>query len=177
MIKAFKIKAEDLENNNMLKKSLLASTLIAVSSVSFAEAPGGPDCGWGNMMFEGDSGKVAHFGAWTFNNSSGNKWIGMLLGTNGCTTDGTITYGGKSLAVLNGVMDEIVEDTARGEGEALNAVAITLGVAKEDREDFNFLMNENFDSIFPHAEITAEEMLSTMQNLMKEDDTLKQYVS
>lgn len=38
-------------------KRILLGTLIAAASLNaFAEAPGGPNCGWGNMLFEGQKG-------------------------------------------------------------------------------------------------------------------------
>ncbi|RLA46625.1 MAG: hypothetical protein DRR06_04650, partial [Gammaproteobacteria bacterium] len=70
--------------------------LAALPSLAFAEAPGGPDCGWGNMLFKGESGLGSHMIASTTNGTSGNATFGMTSGTNGCSANGTLTYGGTS---------------------------------------------------------------------------------
>jgi len=89
----------------MMKKAICSAVLLAASSSAFAEAPGGPGCGWGNMLFEGESGPV-HFLATTTNGTSGNKTFGMTSGTNGCSIDGALTSGGESM--LGSIMDRVL---------------------------------------------------------------------
>lgn len=150
---------------------------LALSGLSFAEAPGGPDCGWGNLMFEGDHGKGAHIGASIFNGSSGNQWIGILLGTNGCSAEGTITYGGKSLFALNGFMDEVAIDIAKGEGEALDALSVVMGIQQNDRLAFGQLLQNNFNEIFPSEDIQSDAVIASIQKVMKADAHFSQYLS
>jgi len=156
-----------------MKKLLTGAILLAASSSAFAVAPGGPDCGWGNMLFEGDSGPV-HFLATTTNGTSGNKTFGMTSGTNGCSMNGTLTYGGKSM--LGSIMDEFSQDVAMGQGEALNAVAVMMGVAKEDRDTFAKVTHDNFATLFPSESVTAEEVLAALEGIMKADSKLAKYV-
>jgi len=157
-----------------MKKLLAGAILLSASSSAFAVAPGGSGCGWGNMLFAGDSGPV-HFLATTTNGTSGNKTFGMTSGTNGCSMSGALTYGGKSM--LGSIMDEFSQDVAMGEGEALNAVAVMMGVAKEDRDTFAKVTHENFATIFSSEKVTAEEVLSSLEEVMKADATLSKYVS
>lgn len=160
----------------LISSASLAGAL-ALSNAVHAEAPGGPDCGWGNLMFEGDSGPIAHIGASIFNGSSGNAWIGILLGTNGCSSEGTITYGGKSLFALNGFMDEVAVNIAQGEGEALDALSVVMGVKQEDRPAFNELLHKNFSRIFPNENVKSEDVLASIEQVMREDKHFKQYLS
>ena len=44
----------------IMKKILISAVLLTASSSAMAAAPGGPNCGWGNMLFEGQSGLGAH---------------------------------------------------------------------------------------------------------------------
>ena len=157
-----------------MKKLLAGAILLTASSSAFAEAPGGPGCGWGNMLFAGDSGPV-HLVATSINGTSGNKTFGMTSGTNGCSMNGKLTYGGKSM--LGSIMDEFSQDVAMGQGEALNAVAVMMGVAKEDRATFAKVTHENFATIFSNEKVTAEEVLSSLEEVMKADATLSKYVS
>lgn len=159
-----------------MKRLLLSTALMAgLSSAALAEAPGGPGCGWGNMLFKGQSGLPAHLVASVTNGTSGNASFGMTSGTNGCSTSGTLSYSGTPMITV--MLDELSEDVARGDGEALAAVAISFGVEAEDRASFKQLMHKNFNNIFSANDVTAEEVLASMHILMKQDATLAKYVS
>jgi len=158
-----------------MKKLIAGSILLVSSSAVLAVAPGGPDCGWGNMLFEGQSGLGPHWIATTTNGTSGNKTFGMTSGTNGCSTGGTLTYGGSSL--VSNMMDEFSEDVARGHGDALNAVAASMGVEKTDRELFAKVAHNNFNTIFPNENVTAEEVTASLNALMKADPRLAKYAA
>lgn len=158
-----------------MKKVIAGFVLLGASSVAMAEAPGGPGCGWGNMLFEGQSGLGAHIIATITNGTSGNQTFGMTTGTNGCNTSGTLTYDGQSM--ISSIMGEFTEDVARGEGDALNAVAVIYGVEQQDRAAFAQVMHENFAVIFPSENVTAEEMMASIEGVMKADARLARYVA
>ncbi|MEH6542524.1 MAG: DUF3015 family protein [Porticoccaceae bacterium] len=155
------------------KKIIGIIALSTLPSLAFAGAAGGPNCGWGNMLFEGQSGTATHVLAITTNGTTGNNTFGITSGTNGCTSNGTLSYSGTSLAAL--MMDEFSEDIARGHGEALNAVALGMGIAPEDRAAFAELTHNNFSTLFPHENITAHEVMASINALMKEDSQLAKY--
>jgi len=159
-----------------MKKTIAGVLLIGFSSTAFAVAPGGPGCGWGNALLEGKSGLAMHMLAGTTNGSYGNATFGMTSGTNGCSVDGALTYGGNSLVWFDGVLDEYSTDVALGHGEALGAVAVMIGVQPADRPLFNDVMHQNFDVLFPDTETTAQEVLDNMLVVMANDETLKKYV-
>ncbi|MGP3789931.1 DUF3015 domain-containing protein [Pseudomonas sp. B392_1p] len=157
-------------------KRILLGTLIAAASLNaFAEAPGGPNCGWGNMLFEGQSGLPSHVVASITNGTSGNATFGMTSGTNGCSADGTLTYGGKPMLVLGSIMNELSEDMAKGEGEALTTFAVVLGVQPEDRAHFSAVTHSHFEQIFTSADVTAEQVHAATLAVLKKDARLAQY--
>ncbi len=158
-----------------MKKTLTAAILLVASSSVMAEAPGGPDCGWGNLLFDGQSGIGPHFAASITNGTSGNATFGMTSGTNGCSVNGTLSYGGQSM--ISSVMDEFSEDVARGHGEALDAVAVVIGIEKSDRDVFAKLTHENFNTIFPGENVTAKDVMTSLNSLMKADSRLAKYAS
>jgi hypothetical protein len=158
-----------------MKRVIAGIVILGASSVAMAESPGGPGCGWGNMLFDGQSGMGPHFLATTTNGTSGNKTFGMTTGTNGCETSGTLTYGGKSM--ISSIMGEFTEDVARGEGDALNAVAVIYGVEQQDRATFAQVMHENFAVIFPSEDVTADDMMASIEEIMKADSRLAKYVA
>lgn len=157
-----------------MKKLLIASAML-VSTSALAGAPGSDTCGWGNMLFKGQSGTPSHVLAATTNTSTGNNTFGMTFGTNGCSTNGTLTYGGKEMIDVSMIMDEFSEDVARGNGEALTAVAVSLGVPEQDRAHFESTLHNNFDTLFPSENATTKHVVSAMFSLMKNDEVLVKY--
>lgn len=158
-----------------MKRVLFASLLAVTSASAFAEAPGGPNCGWGNMLFKGHSGMPSHFVASTTNGTSGNATFGMTSGTNGCSTSGVLTYGGKPMLVLSGIMDELSEDMAKGEGEALTTYAVVLGVAPEDRAHFAAVTRAHFSEIFSAADVNEQQVHEATLAVLKADARLAKY--
>lgn len=154
-------------------KKIAAGLLLLSSSSAFAVAPGGGGCGWGNALFEGQSGPAPHVLAVTTNGTSGNNTFGMTTGTNGCDVSGKIGYSGKSM--LAAVMDEFSEDAAKGEGEALTAVSVAMGIQPEDRAKFAQLTHDKFNTIFPNQNVTAEQVYNSLQQVMKSDSQLSKY--
>ena len=158
-----------------MKKTLLAVALVGVSFGAQANAPGGSGCGWGNMVFEGQSGMPVHLVATIVNGTSGNKTFGMTSGTNGCDTSGALGYHGENMLAQQGVLEEVAQDMALGDGEALTALSVSMGIAPEDRNRFKQTMHENFNTIFSNEEVTAEDVMSNIRNVMERDATLASY--
>ena len=158
-----------------MKKIIAGLILASASSVANAGAAGGDGgCGWGQALFEGQTGAAPHVLAGITNVTTGNNTFGMTTGTNGCSTTGTLSYGGKN--VVSSIMNEFSEDVARGEGEALNTVAVVYGVDTQDRDTFAKVMHENFATIFPSEDVTAEEMMASIEAVMRADADLSKYV-
>lgn len=158
-----------------MKRILTFLALLGLSTTAFSAAPGGPNCGWGNMLFEGKSGVGFHFLASVFNGSSGNKTFGMSSGTNGCSTGGKLTYGGKEMLSMNGAIDEVAEDSAIGHGEALDALSASIGIKPEDQPQFNQMMHDNFDDIFTSEDITAGQVMDHIEAHMQQHKNLARY--
>ena len=159
-----------------MKKIITGLVLFSAATVANAGAAGGDGgCGWGNALFKGSTGTATHVVAGITNAISGNNTFGMTTGTNGCTTTGTLGYGGQS--VVSSIMDEFSEDVARGEGDALDTVSVVYGVDAQDRDTFAKVMHENFSTLFPSEDVTAEEMMASIEEIMRADATLSKYVA
>lgn len=158
-----------------MKKLIAAAALASVSVSAFAVSPGGPNCGWGNMLFNGKSGLGYHSLASVTNASSGNQSFGMTSGTNGCSTSGKLTYGGKEMLSMNGAIDNVAEDSAVGHGEALTALSASMGIESQDRAQFEQMMHDHFDAIFTSEDINAEQVMNNIDAAMKKDKTLAKY--
>ena len=159
-----------------MKKIITGLVLLSASTIVNAGAAGGDGgCGWGNALFKGQSGMASHVLAGITNVTTGNNTFGMTTGTNGCSVTGTLGYGGQS--VVSSIMDEFSEDVARGEGDAMDTVAVVYGVDAQDRDTFAKVMHENFTTLFPSEDVTAEEMMASIEEVMKDDATLSKYVA
>lgn len=149
--------------------------LMTASSAAMAVAAGGPNCGWGNLLFKGSKGIPSHVVAVTTNGTSGNNTFGITSGTNGCDASGSLTYGGRDMVQVSAIMDEFSEDVARGHGDAMDAVAVMIGVKQTDRATFSKVMHENFALIFPSENVTAEEAMLSVNEVMKTNGQLAKY--
>ena len=158
-----------------MKKTLLAVALIGTSFGAQANAPGGPGCGWGNLVFEGQDGMPVHLIATLVNGTSGNKTFGMTSGTNGCNTDVPLAYHGENMLAQRGVLEEVAQDMAVGDGEALTALSVSMGIQPEDRGHFKQTMHENFNAIFSEKDVTADEVMSNIRSVMNSDEKLATY--
>jgi len=59
---------------------------------------------------------------------------------------------------------------------ALNTVAVLYGVEQPDRKTFAKVMHENFVVLFPSEDVTADQMIASIEELMKADPTLAKYL-
>lgn len=158
-----------------MKKVLFASLMLTLPAVSMAASYGPAGCGVGSILFDGQSGKVPNILAATTNGIFANQTFGMTFGTLGCDGEGTV----KSNAALyiDGNMENIAADMARGQGEALDALAEVMGILPEDRASFSQLLHENFASIYQDENVRSSDVIASMVQLMSNDDTLRKYVS
>lgn len=156
-----------------MKKIIVGVLLTAAPLVAMADGAGG--CGWGSMLFKGNSGLPAHVLAVTTNGSSGNNTFGMTSGTNGCTTNEKINYKGGALASAD--MDKLAEDMSQGKGEHLEALAQLMGIQPQDRADFYQLVQNNFTALYPSTNTTADHMMVALHDTMIKDPKLAKYVS
>ncbi len=158
-------------DKRLLSKGLVLGLLSLGSMTAHADAAGGNGCGWGNMVFEGQRGLFPHLLATTTNGTSGNATFGMTSGTNGCNTNARLGYGGRSIFAMNGMLDNIAEDMAKGQGEALDAYAVLLGVEAKDRAHFAQVTQQHFGEIFASKDATGEQVLSNTLAVMSRDGT------
>ena len=59
----------------------------------------------------------------------------------------------------------------------MDTVAVIYGVEKQDRATFAKVMHENFSVIFPNEDVTADEMIASIEEVMKADETLAKYIA
>jgi len=78
---------------------------------------------------------------------------------------------------MNGTMNELSEDMAQGQGEALTTYAVVLGVKPEDRAHFASVTHDHFQQIFSSANVTAEDVHNNTIAVLKKDPQLAKYAN
>ena len=135
-------------------------------------------CGFGTALWEGSEGigaKILAFttNVWTF------KGISTTSEISGCGEEDNLfkkISSAKLRYYASQNLDHLAADFARGQGEHLDAIAHLIQIRAEDREDFQALAQNHFESLFSHDHVTAGEMLDQLSQLMTENDALASYV-
>jgi len=161
-----------------MRKALAIAAMGVLASGGVAHA-GDPDagCGWGSKAFKGQSGVVPKVMAATTNQCFGNQTFGISSGTAGCSQGGMVKAEARLNMYAGANIDHIARDMAFGGGESLDTLAQLLGIADPDKPAFFQLTKSNFAVLFPSEQVTAGEMLATLQRLMAGDQQLAKYAS
>ncbi|UUM29579.1 DUF3015 domain-containing protein [Vibrio japonicus] len=158
-------------------KKLLAvaalATTLPLSNVAMADSDIG--CGLGTMVFDGKSGKVFKVLGATTNGTSGNQTFGITFGTLGCDGSGTINSAQKLALFIDGNMDNLARDIAKGEGETLATLSEVWGISEADKSAFNELAQQNFAEVFKSENVTSQEVFANLNTLVASNDTLAAY--
>lgn len=159
-----------------MKKIIAVATLVVAlpfSNLALADQDIG--CGLGSMVFAGKSGKVSKVLGATTNGTSGNQTFGITFGTLGCDGTGTVTSSEKLAMFIDGNMDNLARDMAKGEGETLATLSEVWGIQQADKAEFNSVAQANFANIFGSENVTSQEVLVSLNTLIAQDTTLAGY--
>ncbi len=130
-------------------------------------------CGAGTVLFNGQAGLAPQVLAVTTNSIFFNQTFGITFGTLGCTQDGVVK---SPVAMFTGSnMDRLAREMSVGEGEALETLAELIGIDPAHKSAFNHTVKANFDTIFPTADVTAEQVLDALHQVMAQDAVLARY--
>ena len=157
----------------MNKKAIVFSGLFLISGQVLADS--GPGCGWGAMAFEGKNGTASHVLAATTNGTFGNQTFGMTSGTAGCNTSQKITIAQLN-QFLDSNLDKVAYDMSKGQGEALESLAVLIGIQAKDKTSFFNATKANFDRIFSASDVTRSQVVDSLVAVMREDENLVKYV-
>ena len=157
-----------------MKKLLVAALLVASPMVVNAKDYGAAGCGVGSIIFDGKSGLGPHVLAATTNNFYGTQTFAMTSGTLGCDVNDPIQS--HAALYIDSNLDNIAADVARGEGEALMALAELLNVEDSDRATFSSVLKKNFDVIFTTDSVSSTDVMRSLRSVMQADADLAKYV-
>ena len=155
-----------------MKKFIAGAALAVAASSSFASPAG---CGLGTaVVFPEANEWYEHVMAATTNGTSGNQTFGMTSGTLGCEA----ANGPLKLAriFMDQNMEQLAADSARGQGESLDALTTLIGVESADKAEFSKEVQANFDSIFVSTEASSEQAYNALVSVMAENAKLAKYL-
>jgi hypothetical protein len=164
------------EKEEAMKKFVLTALVALTANTAYA-AQNNVGCGLGSMVFDGKSGVVPQVLAATTNGTSGNQTFGISSGTLGCTQDGVVQSTQKLSMFTGSNMDNLARDMSQGQGEALDTLAELMGVEANDKATFAAATHKNFDKIFASDDVTAEQVLANLKQVMASDATLSRYAA
>jgi len=159
----------------MKAKGLILGGLILSVTATTAMADSDVGCGWGTQAFKGSRGKTAKILAATTNGLFANQTFGISSETAGCTGEGVISSAERLNMYAGANIDNLQRDIALGQGESLATLAHLMGIQDADKPTFYSMTKSHFADIFPSADVTAGQMLTSMSQLMASDPALSKY--
>lgn len=153
-------------------KKIIIGTILAITSSSVLSGPAG--CGVGTEYVFPDADEwYEHVMAVTTNTSASNT-VGMTSGTLGCEgANGPLKL---ARVFMDQNMEQLAADSARGQGESLDALTSLIGVDAADKAEFTKEVQANFDSIFVSTEASSEEAYGALVSVMAGNDKLAKYL-
>lgn len=156
----------------ILSLAAVAITSISFSNAAYADSAG---CGLGSMLLNGNKGAPSNVMAVTTNGSFGNQTFGISSGTLGCDKNDYVRSSVRFSFFANKNLNELAQDTAKGNGEYLEAAAQILEIKEADKAHFFSVMQNNFSNIFSNENVNSEEVVASISKVMKSDEVLKTY--
>ena len=161
----------------MLNKKLAVVALMVafpVGAMAAGENNTGT-CGWGAKLFDGQRGIAPQVLAATTNGTSGNQTFGITSGTSGCTQDGVVKSNWKTAMFIDGNKEKVARDMSTGSGEALESLAKLIGIQDQHKAAFFKATKDNFARIFSSDNVTTDQVLASLKQVLAADSVLVQY--
>lgn len=132
-------------------------------------------CGLGSLAWEGETGTAPQILAATTNGTLGNQTFGITFNTLGCARNGKVLVPERMAMFIGPNMNQLAQDMSRGEGESLATLAYVIGIDAQDREAFYAATQREFARIMPHENVTATDVATSINTVMREDAALSRY--
>ena len=160
----------------MLNKKLVVVALMLsfpVGAMAANENVGG--CGWGSKLMDGNRGIAPQVLAVTTNGTSGNQTFGISSGTSGCTQDGVVKSSWKTAMFIDGNKTKLARDMSTGSGETLESLAKLIGIQDQHKAAFFQATKDNFSRIFAADNVTTDQVVASLKQVLAADSVLAQY--
>ena len=157
-------------------KKLFASCLLLTVSYGFSYADSGSGCGLGKMIWDGQSGRLAHISAATTNGTSGNQTLGITSGTLGCNPDSTVMIVDEQKMFVVDNAEYLFDDISKGSGNYIMALSEVMGCKTSSFHYFSKLLQNNHENIFKNG-LEENTILKETKDIISKDSSLKENCS
>jgi len=123
-------------------------------------------CGLGSLAFGDQQGMVQILAA-TTNSLFGTQTFGITSGTSNCGT-GMMKTGTRNF--VEGNREALAKDISRGQGEAIGA--LTVINACEDSAKVGQVLQKEFQTIFPSAQVSNEQVTEAILQALHSDPSV-----
>ena len=151
----------------MRLSALALGVLLALGLGTPALADNDVGCGLGTNLMEGKQGLLPHIIA-SCTNGYTFQSVSLTFNWFGCDSTGTVTADAELRKFAAANIDQLSRDAARGEGESLSALAHLLQVPAEQHGAFGLFARDHFVEIFPHQDVSSNEMIDALYRLLVE---------
>jgi len=144
----------------------LAATSASAQGIQGTGRYGTAGCGLGSLVFGDQSGAIQFFAA-TTNGTFASQTFGITSGTSNCGP-GMVAQGTKAFVEGNRVA--LAKDAARGQGDAIGAVAVINHC--ENLPAVAAALQRDFKAIFPSEQATDVQVTNALLRTLHSDPTL-----
>jgi len=160
-------------------KRLFIATLAILAFAPISALASGENnvgsCGWGSKLFAGQRGIAPQVMAGTTNGTSGNQTFAITSGTSGCTQDGLVTSNWKTVAYIDNNKTQLARDVAKGSGDTIASLGRILKIDDPHQDLFAVTLKDNFGRIFTRVDISTEEIVLSLREVLGENPELAVY--
>ena len=140
---------------------LAIAALFAAPSLSFA-ADQSSGCGAGWYIFKKNS-LVSSYLRSSTNSLLSNNTFGMTSGTSNCAKHDIVQKEKESLYFAEANQENLMVEMAQGQGENLQAFALTLGCSPDVMSDFGQMTQKQYNVIYPSATVAPAQVLERVK--------------
>lgn len=144
----------------------------AESSKFHAARYGMAGCGLGSWLSEDNGRGIQLLEVTTNHTSVESQTLGITSGTSNCTSDGTVMRDKERQAFAEVNLPDLSRDIAQGRGEYLAAFADLLGCDGKGKAALAPKAQANYGRIFPAADTTAEDVVASVETMVRTDPIL-----
>lgn len=156
-------------------RALILALVLVFTPVSAALADNDVGCGVGTEIWKGNTGLMYKLLASSTNGLTF-QTISITFGLINCNGRNAVGASARTRHYVSTNFDRIARDSAVAGGESLDTLAVLLEIDESDRAEFAALTQRHFEELYSSDHVTSDEMLQTLDRLMREDARLSVYV-
>ena len=151
-----------------MKKIVIFSLVLCfAATIAHAGTRENTGCGLGSMIFQGQDGLLSQTLAATTNGICGNQTFGITSGTLDCEQHTALVQNKAIRKFVADNMDSLAKNIAMGHGESLTTLAEMMEIPNDERTEFYYTLQFNFDAIFPAADVTPLDVVKNIDSVLK----------